>query len=143
MSRPQRAVLVVLALSDRCEQILRKLALPDLIILPLTLVEQQYLAAGGQGQSQYSRILFYFDTMVDFSALQMVPGTSRPHILIVIFISSILRTLLWQEIGSAPLVLVEHRFSSGYSDKICFGRFNVGWNTFDQLPCSGGTPLVG
>ena len=42
MSRPQRAVLVVLALSDRCEQILRKLALPDLIILPLTQVEQQH-----------------------------------------------------------------------------------------------------
>ena len=27
---------------------------------------------------------------------------------------------------------MEHRFSSGYSDKICFGRFNVGWNTFDR-----------
>ena len=39
---------------------------------------------------------------------------------------------LWQEIGSAPLVMVEHRFSALYSDKVIFGRFNVGWNTFDR-----------
>ena len=41
-SRPQRAVLAVLALSERCEQILRTLALPDLVILPLAQLEQQH-----------------------------------------------------------------------------------------------------
>ena len=36
------------------------------------------------------------------------------------------------EIGSAPVVMVEHRFSPNYADKVCFSRFNVGWNTFDR-----------
>jgi hypothetical protein len=39
---------------------------------------------------------------------------------------------LWQEVGAAPMAFVEHRFAPAYADKIGYGRFNVGWNTFDR-----------
>ena len=31
------------------------------------------------------------------------------------------------------MVMVEHRFHR-YADKVIYGRFNVGWNTFDRSP---------
>ena len=40
--------------------------------------------------------------------------------------------VLWEESGDASMAFVEHRFSPGYADKEAFGRFNVGWNTFDR-----------
>ena len=38
-SRPEQAVLAVLALSERCEQILKRLALADLVVIPLRELE--------------------------------------------------------------------------------------------------------
>ena len=41
-------------------------------------------------------------------------------------------SVLWEEIGTAPMAFVEHRFSKDYSDKLSYGRFNVSWNSFDR-----------
>lgn len=132
-SRPQRAVLAVLALSDRCEQILRRLALPDLLILPLTQLEQsepRLLEAKAN-----RKIVEYFFTLTPWlikAALAAVPDAKRATYLdsdLYFFHSP---QALWQEIGASPVVMVEHRFSPAYADKVVYGHFNVGWNSFDR-----------
>ena len=30
------------------------------------------------------------------------------------------------------MAFVEHRFSEEYKDKVAYGKFNVGWNTFNR-----------
>ena len=132
-SRPQRAVLAVLALSERCEQILRRLALPDLLILPVAQLEQReprLLQARGN-----RKLVEYYFTLSPWlikAALNAVPEARRATYLDsdLYFFSN--PGVLWQEIGDAPMAFVEHRFSQDYIDKIAFGRFNVGWNTFDR-----------
>ena len=123
----------MLALSERCEQILRKLALPDLVILPLSAAR----AASStllEAKANRKTVEYYFtlSPWLLLAALDAVPEATRATYLdsdLYFFHSP---QALWQEIGSAPLVMVEHRFSAGYSDKVIFGRFNVGWNTFDR-----------
>lgn len=132
-SRPQRAVLVVLALSERCEQILRRLSLPDLVILPVAQLEQEeprLLAAKGNRE----KVEYYFtlSPWLVKAALAAVPKAKRATYLdsdLYFFHSPY---ALWQEIGESPVVMVEHRFSPEYADKVIYGRFNVGWNTFDR-----------
>lgn len=132
-ARPQRSVLAVLALSERCEQVLRKLGLPDLVVIPLRDVEAaepRLLAA----KANRSTVEYYF-TLTPWLlqvALSAIPEARRATYLdsdLYFFESP---EALWQEIGAAPMAFVEHRFSAGYADKIRFGRFNVGWNTFDR-----------
>lgn len=134
-SRPQRAVLVVLALSERCEQILARLALPDLMVIPLAQAEAhepRLLVAKAN-----RRTVEYFFTLTPWLielALEACPEAQRATYLDsdLYFYSS--PQPLWLEIGDAPMAFVEHRFAPGYTDKVIFGRFNVGWNTFDRTP---------
>ena len=132
-SHPEQSVLAVLALSERCEQILRRLALPDLVILSLADLEQEEPRLL-QANANRSIVEYYFTLtpwLIEF-ALQAVPSAKRATYLdsdLYFFHSP---AALWQEIDQAPIVMVEHRFSPNYLDKICFGRFNVGWNTFDR-----------
>lgn len=132
-SRPERAVVVVLALSERCEQILRQLALPDLIILPLAQLEQRHPqllhAKANRNTVEY---FFTLTPWVIQAALAACPDARRATYLdsdLYFFASP---APLWREINQAPVVMVEHRFAPGYEDKIAYGRFNVGWNTFDR-----------
>ncbi len=126
-------MLAVLALSDRCEAILQKLALPGLVILPLhqlEAAEPQLLKA----KATRSTVEYYF-TLTPWlikAALSAVPEAQRATYLDsdLYFFSS--PAALWKEIAAAPMAFVEHRFSPAYADKIGFGRFNVGWNTFDR-----------
>ena len=134
-SRPQRAVLAVLALSERCEQILRRLALPDLVVIPLASLEAAEPRLL-QAKANRKTVEYYFtlSPWLVRAALQAVPEAPRATYLdsdLYFFHSP---AALWQEIGSAPMAFVEHRFSPGYLDKIGYGRFNVGWNTFDRTP---------
>ena len=134
-SRPERAVLAVLALSERCEQILKRLALPDLVLIPLReleAAEPRLLSA----KANRKTVEYYFtlSPWLIQAALRAVPEASRATYLdsdLYFFHSP---AALWQEIGSAPMAFVEHRFSPAYADKIGYGRFNVGWNTFDRTP---------
>ena len=134
-SRPQRAVLVVLALSERCESILQHLALPDLVVIPLRDVEAMEPSLL-KAKANRKTVEYYF-TLTPWlikAALLAFPEAHRATYLdsdLYVFHSP---AALWQEIGAAPMAFVEHRFSPGYADKIEYGRFNVGWNTFDRSP---------
>lgn len=132
-SRPQRAVLVVLALSERCEQILQRLALPDLVVIPLRQLEAtepRLLTA----KANRTTVEYYFtlSPWLIQAALRACPEASRVTYLDsdLFFFSS--PAPLWQEVGAAPMAFVEHRFAPAYAEKIRYGRFNVGWNTFDR-----------
>lgn len=125
----------MLALSERCEQILHRLALPDLVILSLARLEQRYPRLL-DAKANRKKVEYYFtlSPWLVKAALEAVPEASRATYLdsdLYFFHSP---KALWQEIGSAPLVMVEHRFSPSYADKVIYGRFNVGWNTFDRSP---------
>jgi len=134
-SRPGQVVLAVLALSERCEQLLARLALPGLVVLPLRQLEAaepRLLQAKAN-----RRLVEYYFTLTPWliqAALQAVPAAGRATYLDsdLYFFSS--PQPLWQEIGAAPMAFVEHRFSSGYLENSQYGRFNVGWNTFDRSP---------
>lgn len=123
----------MLALSQRCEQILRQLALPDLLILPLDDLEreeQRLLVA----KSNRKTVEYYF-TLTPWlieAALRAVPQAKRATYLDSDLYFHHSPAVLWEEIGTAPMAFVEHRFSPDYADKEIFGRFNVGWNTFDR-----------
>lgn len=126
-------MLAVLALSERCEQVLRRLALPDLVVLSLAQLEM-HNACLLEAKANRKTVEYYFTLTpwVILAALDAVPEASRATYLdsdLYFFHSP---QALWNEIGSAPVVMVEHRFSPAYEDKVRFGRFNVGWNTFDR-----------
>ena len=106
-------MLAVLALSERCEQILRTLALPDLVILPLAQLEQQHPRLL-EAKANRKTVEYYFtlSPWLLLAALDAVPEATRATYLdsdLYFFHSP---QALWQEIGSAPLVMVEHRFSA-------------------------------
>ena len=132
-SKPERAVLVVLALSKRCEQILNRLCLPDLLVIPLRQLEDQEPRLL-QAKSNRSTIEYFF-TLTPWlisAALKQFPDASRATYLDsdLYFFNS--PKPLWDEISSSAMAFVEHRFSAGYADKIIFGKFNVSWNSFDR-----------
>ncbi len=132
-SRPSKAVLAVLALSERCEKILHRLCLPNLVVIPLREVEintPELLSA----KANRSKVEYFF-TLTPWLikiALSKFPQAKRVTYLDsdLYFFSS--PSPLWQEAEKAPMIFVEHRFSPGYRDKIRFGKFNVSWNTFSK-----------
>ena len=132
-SKPRGMVMVVLALSKRCEEILNKLGLPDLIVIPLKQIEDReprLLEAKAN-----RRKVEYFFTLTPWIislALETVPTAQRAT-----YVDSDLYFFantqpIWDEVAEQPMAFVEHRFAPGYTDKIIFGRFNVGWNTFNR-----------
>ena len=132
-SRPERASLVVLALSKKCESILKGLLLPDLIIIPLEKleVEEPRLLIAKKNRS----LVEYYFTLTPWlikAALKSVPQASRATYLDSDLYFHHSPKALWDEIDSAPMSFVEHRFSKNYTDKEAYGKFNVGWNTFDR-----------
>ena len=132
-SRPQRAVLAVVALSKRCEEILKKLSLPDLIVLPLEELERKEprlrLAKSNR------KLVEYYFTLTPWTIKAAL--AAQPQAIRATYLDSDLYfynspKILWEEIGKSPMAFVEHRFSEGYIDKKEFGKFNVGWNSFDR-----------
>ena len=121
----------MLALSRRCETVLRKLALPDLLVLSLEELERReprLLQAKANRKT-----VEYFFTLTPWvikHALDEVPEAKRATYLdsdLYFFDSP---DAIWEEIGEAPMTFVEHRFSKDMQKE--FGKFNVGWNTFDR-----------
>jgi hypothetical protein len=132
-SKPRGMTMVVLALSERCEKILKTLQLPNLEVIPLRRLEEReprLLEAKAD-----RRLVEYFFTLTPWVitlTLEAIPSARR-----VTYVDSDLYFFsniepIWQEAHQHPMTFVEHRFSPGYADKIIFGKYNVGWNTFDR-----------
>lgn len=132
-TKNKQAVLLVLALSERCESILRQLALPGLTIVSLKDLEDKEPRLLKAKTNR--RLVEYFFTLTPWViklAIERFPEAERATYLDsdLYFHSSI--EPLWSEIGSSPMAFVEHRFSANYMDRASFGQFNVGWNTFNR-----------
>lgn len=134
-SKPRGMVMVVLALSKRCEEILYRLGLPDLIVIPLKMMEEREPRLLEAKKNR--RKVEYFFTLTPWIitlALEAVPIAERAT-----YVDSDLYFFsntqpIWDEVSAQPMAFVEHRFALGYTDKIIYGRFNVGWNTFNRSP---------
>ena len=132
-SQGQNSILAVLALSEECESALMQLSLPGLLILPLKNLETKYPDLL-EAKSNRKLVEYYF-TLTPWlikETLRIVPNAYR-----VTYLDSDLYFFgspkpLWSEIGESPIAMVEHRFSPSYVDKIIYGRFNVGWNSFNR-----------
>jgi len=132
-SRPRGMTMVVLALSERCEEILRKLELPDLIIISLKHMEaREPRLLEAKANRRKVEYFFTLTPWVITMALERVPTSQRAT-----YVDSDLYFFsntepIWREVSDQPMTFVEHRFAPGYTDKIIFGRYNVGWNTFNR-----------
>ena len=122
---------MVLALSQKCEQILRGLSLPDLIILPLESLEKEEPRLL-EAKSNRKSIEYYFTSPLLIKSALNVPQARRATYFDSDLFFHHSPTVLWEEIGEAPMAFVEHRFSKGYIEKSSYGRFNVSWNSFDK-----------
>ena len=130
-------MLVVLALSERCESIIKALALPDLVVLPLSELESREPRLLEAKKNR--RLVEYFFTLTPWTikcALKINPWAKRATYLDSDLYFHNSPSPLWKEIGTSPMAFVEHRFSPNYMDRIPFGRFNVGWNSFDRSKVS-------
>ena len=126
-------MLVVLALSERCESILKKLALPDLTIIPLADLESREPRLLKAKKNR--RLVEYFFTLTPWIikfALERFPWSKRATYLDSDLYFHNSPSPLWQEINTSPMAFVEHRFSPNYKDRMPLGRFNVGWNSFNR-----------
>ena len=134
-SRQKTAVLAVLALSKICENTLKQLNLPNLIIIPVEKLEintPRLLNA----KNNRSTVEYYF-TLTPWliqQSLEICPWAKRATYLDSDLYFFDDPCTLWEEIGESAMAFVEHRFANGYTDKICYGKFNVGWNTFSRQP---------
>ena len=132
-SKPRGMVMIVLALSERCEEILNGLGLPDVVVVPLKRIEK-WEPRLLQAKSNRRKVEYFFTLTpwIVALSLELVPTAQRAT-----YVDSDLYFFsntqpIWDEVSDKPMAFVEHRFAPGYTDKIIYGRFNVGWNTFNR-----------
>ena len=104
-----------------------------MVVIPLRQIEEKdnrlYKAKENRSLVEY---YFTLTPLLIKEALDTIPNAKRATYLDSDLYFHHSPEALWEEIGSAPMAFVEHRFSEEYRDKIAYGRFNVGWNTFDR-----------
>lgn len=125
------AVLWVLALDDRAWELLQRLGLPGVqgVKLASLLAHDARLAELQQNRSRREFIftvtacwtLMLLETKPDLPALAYVDADMW-------FFDD--PAVAWQELGSASVMAVPHRYPVWHDDSDLYGRFNVGWLVF-------------
>jgi len=120
----------VLALSELCETILRELALPDVEIIPLPVLERAYpeLASVKTARKQ---IEYYF-TLSPFLPDFLFSRTTANRITYIdsdLYFYTSPRPML-TALGDASVAITPHRFSFEFRNHHVYGSFNVGWLTY-------------
>jgi hypothetical protein len=121
----------VLALSDECEQLLRKLDLPHVEVTSLSKLEAtkpELLVAKGNRS-----IVEYYFTVTSGYCQYLIE--KLPVDCLLTYLDSDLYFFdspepVLKELEQASVGIIEHRFTKVNQDKIKYGRFNVGWVTF-------------
>jgi len=120
----------ILALSDLCAEILQDLALPNVEIIPLAVLEQAYPELAAIKLTR--KPIEYYFTLTPFLPHYLFSWTAADRITYIdadlyFFTSpeSVLHSL-----GEASIAITPHRFSLEFRDKIVYGRFNVAWITY-------------
>jgi hypothetical protein len=120
-----------LSLTPECEAILKRLALPEIRIVPLRELEaaDADLVATKSGRTRAE----YFFTITPCWCRHLL--SRHPEIDLLTYLDSDLifyanPAPLFQELGSASIGIIEHRTTRPRVLERKFGRFNVGWVSF-------------
>ncbi len=122
----------ILALSKLCEEILHELALPNVEIIPLAVLEQAYPELAAVKPNR--KLIEYYFTLSPFLPHYLFSRTTANRVTYIdgdlYFFTS--PTPVRDALGDASVAITPHRFSSEYRNHFIYGRFNVGWITYRQ-----------
>lgn len=120
----------ILALSEQCESILRELALPNVEIIPLAVLENDYPELASIKASR-STIEYYF-TLSPFLPHYLFSRTAADRITYIdgdLYFYASPRPIL-DQLQDASVAITPHRFSFDFRNHHVYGRFNVAWVTY-------------
>jgi len=120
----------ILALSDLCETVMRELALPNVEIIPLPMLEQAYPELAAL-KLERTRMEYYF-TLTPFLPHYVFAATPADRVTYLdmdLYFFSSPKPML-DSLGQASVAITPHRFSFEYREHFIFGLFNVAWITY-------------
>jgi len=124
------APIYVLPLSELCEAILRELALPNVEIVPLAVLENAYPELASVKPTR--TIIEYYFTLSPFLPHFLFSRTTADRITYIdgdLYFYSSPRPVL-DTLGDASVAITPHRFSVEFRKCYVFGRFNVAWMSY-------------
>jgi len=120
----------VLTLSAPCEAILRELALPNVITIPLSTLENAYPELIAIKSAR--RLIEYYFTLSPFLPHYLFAQTEADRITYIdgdiYFFTSPLPVR--DSLGDASVAITPHRFSFEFRNHVQYGLFNVAWITY-------------
>jgi hypothetical protein len=120
----------ILALSELCEAILRELALPNVEIIPLAILESAYPELTAVKPTR--TLIEYYFTLSPFLPHFLFSRTTADRVTYIdgdLYFFTSPRPVL-DELGEASVAITPHRFSFDFRNHHVFGRFNVAWLTY-------------
>jgi hypothetical protein len=130
LRRYDQSPIYVLTLSDLCETILRELALPNVVIVPLAQLEAAYPELAPLKQSR--KLIEYYFTLSPFLPHYLFAQTDAERITYIdgdLYFFTSPRPVI-ETFGAASVAITPHRFSFEYRNHLIYGRFNVAWITY-------------
>lgn len=123
------AVVNVLCMDDLTHELLERLRLPGVHLLPLRDVESAELRVAKATRS----IAEYCWTLSSWFCAYLMQ--TRPEITRIVYLDADLMFfsdpgVLFEEAGDASIAIIEHRFQPWNMDLLPYGRFNVQWVAF-------------
>jgi hypothetical protein len=122
----------ILALSDLCETVLRRIVVPGVTIIPLSSLEATF-AELPRLKSERKRVEYFF-TLTPFLPLHVFDTTDAQTVTYIdadLYFYADPRPML-ASIGAASIAITPNRFSPEHAADAQYGRFNVGWMTFQR-----------
>jgi hypothetical protein len=121
----------VLPLTETCERLMHRLELPWVQVTTLSDLEET-MPKLRQAKSNRSIVEYYFTLT---SALCRFTVDQIPADTLLTYLDSDLYffdspQFVFDELATASIGVIEHRFSERNKERICYGRFNVGWVSF-------------
>ena len=125
----------VLALDPDSEQVLRDLQLASVTVISLTELEAADPEAAAAKPTR-GRVEYYF-TLTPVLPTHLLERA--PEIDMITYLDADLwffdaPEIVFEELGEAPVAIIEHRFGPAMQHRAIFGRFNVGWVSFRRVP---------
>jgi hypothetical protein len=125
-----RSVIYVLALSDLCFTILQELALPNVKVIPLTVIEEAYPELAVVKPTR--KLIEYYFSLSPFLPHYLFANTKADRITYIdadLWFFTPPQAVL-ASLGDASVAITPHRFSFAYRNHTIFGLYNVAWITY-------------
>jgi hypothetical protein len=122
----------ILALSDLCETVLRRIALAGVTIIPLQSLEATFEELPRLKSER--KVVEYYFTLTPFLPLYVFDTTEAQTVTYIdadLYFYADPRPML-ASMGAASITITPNRFSPDHAADAQYGRFNVGWMTFQR-----------